>query len=91
MEIATRCSANDPNPLHPDLVHRKAVIDHLKRLIVAAGRMGVSVVNTFCGGDASKTVDANWRDAWKVWPKIVAFARNNGVKLAFENCPITLP
>ena len=50
--------------------------------------MGVSVVNTFCGGDASKTVDANWRDAQKVWPKIVAFARNNGVKLAFENCPM---
>ena len=53
--------------------------------------MGVSVVNTFCGGDASKNVDANWRDAQKVWPKIVAFVRDNGVKLAFENCPITLP
>ena len=50
--------------------------------------MGVPVVNTFCGGDASKHVDANWQDALKVWPKIVAYARDNGVKLAFENCPM---
>ena len=41
-----------PNPLHPDPAHRKTVIDHLKKVIVAAGRMGVPLVNTFCGGDA---------------------------------------
>ena len=87
-EIAISALGYYPNPLHPNSAHRKAVIDHLKKVIVAASRMGVSVVNTFCGGDASKTVDANWRDAQKVWPKIVAFARNNGVKLAFENCPM---
>ena len=50
--------------------------------------MGVAVVNTFCGGDASKPVDANWQDALKVWPDIIAHARDNGVKLAFENCPM---
>ena len=77
-----------PNPLHPDPAHRETVIDHLKKVIVAAGRMGVPVVNTFCGGDASKHVDANWQDALKVWPDIVAHARDNGVKLAFENCPM---
>lgn len=77
-----------PNPLHPDLSHREAVIDHLKKVIVAAGHMGVGLVNTFCGGDASQTVDANWQEALKVWPDIVAFARDNGVRLAFENCPM---
>ena len=87
-EIAISALGYYPNPLHPDSAHRKAVIDHLKKVIVAAGRMGVPVVNTFCGGDASKTVDANWLDALKVWPKIVAFARDKGVRLAFENCPM---
>ena len=29
--------------------------DHLKKVIVAAGHMSVPLVNTFCGGDASKT------------------------------------
>ncbi|TIQ82609.1 MAG: sugar phosphate isomerase/epimerase [Mesorhizobium sp.] len=77
-----------PNPLHPDAAHRKAVIDHLKKVIVLAGHMGVPVVNTFCGGDASKTIDANWQEALKLWPAIIAHARDNGVKLAFENCPM---
>ena len=77
-----------PNPLHPDADHRQAVIDHLKKVIVLASRMGVGVVNTFCGGDALKTVDANWEDALKVWPDVIAHARDNGVKLAFENCPM---
>ncbi|SFQ11074.1 Sugar phosphate isomerase/epimerase [Mesorhizobium sp. NFR06] len=77
-----------PNPLHPDQAHREAVIDHLKKVIVLASRMGVPLVNTFCGGDASKTVDANWEEAQKVWPAIIAHAREHGVKLAFENCPM---
>mgnify|MGYP001073152226 CR=1 FL=1 len=77
-----------PNPLHPDAAHREAVIGHLKKVIVLAANMGVPVVNTFCGGDASKTVDVNWQDALKVWPEIVAFARGHGIKLAFENCPM---
>ncbi len=76
-----------PNPLHPDPEHRRTVIDHLKKVVFAAGRLGVSV-NTFCGGDAAKPVDANWEDALKVWPNVIAHARDNGVKLAFENCPM---
>jgi sugar phosphate isomerase/epimerase len=77
-----------PNPLHPDAGHRQTVIDHLKKVIVLAAHMGVPVVNTFCGGDASKTVDANWEEALKVWPAIIAGARDNGVRLTFENCPM---
>lgn len=77
-----------PNPLHPDIAHREAVIDHLKKVIVAAGRMGVPLVNTFCGGDAARNVDDNWTEATKVWPAIIAFARDHGVRLAFENCPM---
>jgi len=77
-----------PNPLHPDAAHRQTVIDHLKKVIVLAANMGVPLVNTFCGGDASKTVDVNWQEALKVWPDIIAHARDHGVKLAFENCPM---
>jgi sugar phosphate isomerase/epimerase len=77
-----------PNPLHPDASHRQTVIAHLKTVISAAARLGVPVVNTFCGGDASKHVDANWEEARKVWPEIVAHARDSGIKLAFENCPM---
>ena len=60
-----------PNPLHPDPEARAAAIEHLKAVIVATGRMGLPVTNTFCGGDARKNVDENWEEALKVWPDIV--------------------
>ena len=77
-----------PNPLHPDASHRAAVIDHLKLVITAAGKMGVGLVNTFCGGDATKRLDDNWAEAEKIWPAIIAHAKDSGVQLAFENCPM---
>jgi sugar phosphate isomerase/epimerase len=86
--ISISALAYYPNPLHPDRSHRDTVIDHLKTVIVAAGQMGVPIVNTFCGGDAAKHVDANWEEALKVWPDILAHARDHGVKLTFENCPM---
>ncbi len=77
-----------PNPLHPDPHHRDTVIAHLKKVIDAAAAMQVGLVNTFCGGDQAKDVDANWQDALAVWPDIIAYAGDRGVKLAFENCPM---
>ena len=77
-----------PNPLHPDPAHRERVIGHLKLVITAAGRMGVPFVNTFMGGDGAKTQDQNWEVALTVWPDIVAFARDAGVRLTIENCPM---
>jgi sugar phosphate isomerase/epimerase len=77
-----------PNPLHPDPEARAAAIDHLRKVIVATGKMGLPVTNTFCGGDASKNVDQNWDEALKVWPDIVSFAQDHGVKITFENCPM---
>ncbi len=86
--IAISGLAYYPNPLHPDPAHREAVAAHLRKVIAAASLMGVGVVNTFCGGDASKDLDANWEVALAVWPDLVAHARDHGVKLAFENCPM---
>jgi sugar phosphate isomerase/epimerase len=77
-----------PNPLHPDPAHRAMVIDHLKAVMVAASRMGVPLVNTFMGGDAAKTPDQNWEEALRVWPDIVGFAQDQGVKVTLENCPM---
>jgi sugar phosphate isomerase/epimerase len=77
-----------PNPLHPDEDHRAQVIAHLKQVVVAASRMGLPVVNTFCGGDAALNVDDNWQRALSIWPDIVAHAHDHSVKIAFENCPM---
>jgi sugar phosphate isomerase/epimerase len=77
-----------PNPLHPDPAHRELVQGHLKKVITAASMMGVPVVNTFIGADASKTQDENWENAKQEWPHIVEHATRAGVKVAIENCPM---
>jgi sugar phosphate isomerase/epimerase len=77
-----------PNPLHPDEEHRAAVKDHLMKLISGASKMGVPVVNTFIGANGAKTQRDNWEDAKNVWPEIVSHARDSGVRIAIENCPM---
>ncbi len=77
-----------PNPLHADAAHREAVATHLTRVITAASTMGLTLVNTFVGGDRTLTVDQNWARATEIFAPIVAHARDHGVRLAFENCPM---
>jgi sugar phosphate isomerase/epimerase len=77
-----------PNPLHPDLEKRDAAIVHIRHLIDAARKMGVPFANTFMGGDPAKSLDENWEVALKVWPDIVRYAQDRGVKITIENCPM---
>lgn len=77
-----------PNPLHPDADHRRAVVEHLQKVITAAPRFEVRVVNTFIGRDPKKSVPDNWPLFHKVWPSIVEHAARAGVTLGIENCPM---
>ncbi len=77
-----------PNPLHPDADHRQAVSDHLRKVISAAAKMEVPVVNTFIGADQAKTQAENWEHAKEVWRPLVDHAAEEGVKIAIENCPM---
>ena len=77
-----------PNPLHPEAEHREKVIAHLKKVIEAAALLEVSNVGTFIGKDRNKTVPQNLEDYAKVWPPIVKFAKDHGIKIAIENCPM---
>ncbi len=77
-----------PNPLHPDLEHRQLVIDHLKNVISTAEMLEVPIVGTFIGKDKDKTVEQNLEEFARVWPPIVKYARQHGVKIAIENCPM---
>ena len=77
-----------PNPLHPEAEHREKVIAHLKKVVEAAALLEVSNVGTFIGKDKNKTVPQNLEDYAKVWPPIVKFAKDHGVKIAIENCPM---
>jgi sugar phosphate isomerase/epimerase len=77
-----------PNPLDPDPDHRRLVIEHLQKVIRAAGLLRVPVVNTFIGRDPAKTVEANWPLVRSIWPDLVRQAEAAGVCLGIENCPM---
>ena len=77
-----------PNPLHPDAEHRETVIGHLKKVIEGAALLEVPIVGTFIGKDKNKTVPQNLEDYAKIWPPMVKFAKDHGVKIAIENCPM---
>jgi sugar phosphate isomerase/epimerase len=77
-----------PNPLDPNPGHRRMVLDHLRKVISAAPRLGVRVVNTFLGRDPARSVEDNWPMVMEVWPGIVEHAEREGVVLGIENCPM---
>jgi sugar phosphate isomerase/epimerase len=77
-----------PNPLDPDSQHRRTVVEHLKKVITAAAKLGLPVVNTFVGRDHRKSVEENWPVFLEVWPDLVRFAETHRVNLGIENCPM---
>ena len=50
--------------------------------------MGVNMVTTFIGRMPSKSVAENLEEVQKIWPAIIEYAANKGVKIAIENCPM---
>lgn len=77
-----------PNNLDPDEAAREAANDHVRRVVEAAQRLEVEVVGTFVGRDQHRSIPDNMEDFKRVWPPLVHFARDHGVKIAIENCPM---
>lgn len=77
-----------PNNLHPDEAHRIEVNDHLRKVIDAAAALGVSTVGTFVGNDKDRPLPENLRRFREIWPPLVAYAGERGVRIAIENCPM---
>jgi sugar phosphate isomerase/epimerase len=77
-----------PNPLTPYRAEAEAYIAHIRKVIAAARLLGVPVVNTFIGRDWRLSVEDNWPQFREVWPPLVEFAEDQGVRIAIENCPM---
>lgn len=78
-----------PNPLDPDAEVSKRAVEHLKKVILAAEKLGLNTVNTFIGRDWTKSVDANWPRFLKTWRPLIAFAEDHGIRIGIENCPMS--
>jgi sugar phosphate isomerase/epimerase len=77
-----------PNPLAPDQAEADHAVTHLKKVIAGASLLQLSVVNTFVGRDWTRSVDDNWERFHKVWPDLIRYAEDHGVRVAIENCPM---
>lgn len=77
-----------PNPLDPDPAVSSMAIEHLKKVIRAAGMLGIARANTFIGRDWRKSVDDNWPRFLEVWRPLVRLAEEVHVKIGIENCPM---
>jgi sugar phosphate isomerase/epimerase len=78
-----------PNALSPDLQEAAKCVEHLKKVIAAAPRLGLDTVNTFIGRDWTKSVDDNWPRLLETWRPIMRHAEEHKVRIGIENCPMS--
>lgn len=77
-----------PNCLSPHRAEASTAVEHLRRVIAAAPRLGLQRVNTFIGRDWTLSVEDNWPRLLETWRPIVAEAEQAGVRIGIENCPM---
>lgn len=77
-----------PNPLEADEKKCAVYIEHIKKVIDAASKLGLRVINTFIGKDHQRNLEDNFAKFKEVWPPIVKYAEDKNVKIGIENCPM---
>lgn len=96
-EILDKCKAKRvelsslafyPNVMDEDEAKREAAISHLYKLIEASSMLGVNLVTTFIGRNQALSVEDNLALVKEIWPPIIKYAKEKGVKIGIENCPM---
>lgn len=77
-----------PNPLSADAAESAAAFEHLRAVIRAAAMLKVPTVGTFAGRDKTTSLDENFDRFAGLFPDLVHFAGDLGVRVAIENCPM---
>jgi sugar phosphate isomerase/epimerase len=77
-----------PNALAHDEDEANHARAHIRRVIDAAVKLGLPVINTFIGADHTLPLDDNLQKYERVWPEIVHHAENSNIRVGIENCPM---
>ena len=77
-----------PNNLDGDDAAREEANAHTRKVIDAAQRLDCDTVGTFVGNDQHRSLPENLARFREIWPPIVEYAGERGVKVAIENCPM---
>jgi sugar phosphate isomerase/epimerase len=76
------------NPLAEDEGEATRSQEHLKWVIDAAPLLGLANVNAFAGAHTRLSLEENMQRFAQVWPDLVRYAEDRGVKIGIENCPM---
>ncbi len=77
-----------PNILSGDSEESQVAIAHLKRVVDAAGLLGLKNVNTFIGADHRLHVEQNFSRFKEIWPDLIRYVEDADISLGIENCPM---
>ena len=77
-----------PNPLDADEKQASVFIEHIKKVIAGAKKLGLDTFNTFIGRDHTRSLEANFKKFRKLWPPIINYAESQGIRVGIENCPM---
>jgi sugar phosphate isomerase/epimerase len=77
-----------PNPLDSDIENTVVYVEHIKKLLKAASKLHIPLVNTFIGRDHTRTIEYNLDRYEEIWSDIVKVAEQENVKIGIENCPM---
>jgi sugar phosphate isomerase/epimerase len=79
------------NPLSASAEEAVHALTHLRKVISAAQLLNVGIVNTFTGANTKLPLDENLQRFADIWPDLVRYAEDRGVKIGIENCPMLFP
>jgi sugar phosphate isomerase/epimerase len=79
------------NQLSADEEEAKRAQEHLKKVIDAAPLLGLSNVNSFIGAHTKLPLEDNLKRFAEVWPDLIRYAEERGIKIGIENCPMLFP
>jgi sugar phosphate isomerase/epimerase len=77
-----------PNPLSADPDEAERARAHIRKVIDAAPLLGLDLVNSFVGANTKFPLEDNFRRFAEIWPDLVRYAEDRGVRIAIENCPM---
>ncbi|QDU40042.1 Inosose dehydratase [Maioricimonas rarisocia] len=77
-----------PNALSPDEDEAATAVDHIAKVIYAAGLLGINRATSFVGRDWTRSVDDNWPRFLDTWKPLIELADQQGVRVGIENCPM---
>jgi sugar phosphate isomerase/epimerase len=77
-----------PNPLSHDETEAGIARDHIRKVIDAAVKLGLSGINTFVGANQHQPLQENLLQFERVWPDIVRYGEDRNMRIGIENCPM---